>query len=138
RDNGKASRATPRPGGAVAPGNPSADLLQRAALVHGDVVGPVALDLVLRLVPAGMAGVALVLRIAGVDPGDPAADVTGLGVPADVVADLEFMGHGGFLAAGVSKYRSARGKAASSQPRPRPNPATPAAGSAGRCRSCRA
>src|SRR6185312_14702924 len=72
----------------------SIDFVQRRALVHGDVVGLVALDLVLRIVLAAVAGVALVVGVAGVDLDDLAADVAGLGVPAHVVADLECMAHG--------------------------------------------
>src|SRR5690348_17979531 len=59
------------------------------ALVRGDVVGLVALDLVLRIVLAGAVRVALVVEVAGMDPDDGAGDAARFGVPADVVADLE-------------------------------------------------
>src|ERR1041384_1752308 len=66
---------------------------QYPAFVQGDMVGLVALDLVLRLVPAGMVDVALVAHVLGVHPDDAAADPPGLGIPADVIAALEGLGH---------------------------------------------
>src|SRR3546814_10420701 len=68
-------------------------LLQRPALVHGDVVGLVAPDLVLRIVLAAVAGVAVPVEILHVHFGDLAADVASFGIPRDVVADLELPGH---------------------------------------------
>ena len=67
----------------------SVDAMQRRSLVRGDVVGPVAPDLVLRVVGARAVRVSLVIEVAGVDLDHVAADVSGFGVPADVVADLE-------------------------------------------------
>src|SRR5690606_38749338 len=67
---------------------------ERTALVRGDVVGPVALDLVLRIVLVGPPGVTVVIEIGRVHPRDPAADAAGLGVPCDVIADPEPMRHG--------------------------------------------
>ena len=49
----------------------------------------VALDLVLRLVLAGMVDVALVVDVPRVHAEDMAAHAPGLGIPADVVAALE-------------------------------------------------
>src|SRR5690242_14155396 len=62
---------------------------QGAALVQGDVIGLVALDRVLRVILAGVVGIALVVDVADVHPLDPAADPSGFGIPADVIADLE-------------------------------------------------
>lgn len=58
--------------------------------MHGDVIGPVTLDFVLRLILARVAGVPLVLGIARMNFDDPAADLSGFGIPADVIADFEF------------------------------------------------
>src|SRR5690554_641016 len=80
--------------------------------VHGDVVGPVAADLVLRRVFAGPAGVALVAGIGGMHLDDGAADPAGLGVPADVIIDLESGCHGRLLRTGVPVFcdRQRRGR----------------------------
>lgn len=72
----------------------SVDLLQRLALMHGDVIGFVALDLVLRVLFRAAAYVPLVFRVPGVDFRDLAGDITGFGVPADVISDLECVSHG--------------------------------------------
>ena len=53
------------------------------------MVGLVAPDFVLRLVMAGVVGMALVVEIAGMDLDDPSAGPPGLGLPAAVVAGLE-------------------------------------------------
>src|SRR5690606_13472134 len=71
----------------------SVDLLQRASLVHGDMVSLVALDLVLRLLLAGVARMAFVLGVASMHLGDLAADPPSLGVPADMIADVELLTH---------------------------------------------
>src|SRR5262245_20392465 len=71
----------------------SSVLAQRRALVEGDVIGLVALDLVLRLVFRRAARVALVESVTGVDLDDPPRNVAGFGVPADAIAFLEFRGH---------------------------------------------
>src|ERR1043166_3713143 len=59
---------------------------QYPAFVQGDIVGLVALDLVLRLILAGVVDVAFVIHVLGVHPDDAAADAPGLGIPADVIA----------------------------------------------------
>ena len=71
--------------------------MQHRALVHGDVPGLVAFDLILRLGLAGMVGVALLVHVAGMHLDDFSADVAGFGIPSDVVADLEGMWHAGVL-----------------------------------------
>src|SRR5690606_29439416 len=69
-----------RPGLAIGRGRDGA---QRRALVHGDVIGLVAFDLVLGIVRGAVAGVALPLEVVLVDFPDGAADAAGFGVPAD-------------------------------------------------------
>jgi len=55
--------------------------------VGGDVVGLVALDLILGVVARSAMAVSLVIEIRMVDPDNPACHMTGLGVPADMIAD---------------------------------------------------
>ena len=64
-----------------------------AALMGRDVIGLVALDLVLRIGLRGAMRVPLVIEIAGVNCDDGARDMAGLGIPSDVIPDLEFPGH---------------------------------------------
>jgi hypothetical protein len=67
----------------------SAAAPERRAFVQGYMIGLVALDRVLRLVPAGVMDVAFVGDVFRVHPHDPAADAAGFRIPADVIADLE-------------------------------------------------
>src|SRR5579883_3329723 len=69
-------------------------LFQRRAFVHRDVVGLVALDLILRIIVAGVTRMAFVVNIPGVHLDGPAADIAGFRVPDHVIADLEFLRHG--------------------------------------------
>jgi len=71
-------------------------MLQHSALVHGHVIGLVALDLVLWIVPAAVTRVTLVGGVAGMHLGDVASDMTSLRVSAYVVANLE-LAHVGLL-----------------------------------------
>src|SRR3546814_4352377 len=72
----------------------SSDLfLECAALVGGDVVGPVAFDLVLRIIRRRVMSVTLVIEVAVVDLHDRAADVAGFRIPGDVIADFQSAGH---------------------------------------------
>ena len=64
-------------------------MFQCSALVHGHVIGLVALDLVLRIVLAAVTRVTLVGSVADIHLGDVASDMTNLRVPALVVANLE-------------------------------------------------
>lgn len=61
--------------------------------MHRGVVGPVALNLVLRRVGRRVMGMALVVHIARMDPDDPAADPSGFRIPRDVIADLKLPRH---------------------------------------------
>ena len=77
----------------------TAKTAQCFAFVQGDVIRLVALDLVLRVILAGMVDVALVVHVLGMHPNDSASDSPGLRIPADVIAALERLGHvttGGF------------------------------------------
>jgi len=71
----------------------SVDLVQDPPPVHGDVVGRVALNLVLRLIFVGMVHIAFVVRIARVDPDYPARHMASLGIPANMIPDLEVFAH---------------------------------------------
>lgn len=57
----------------------------------GDVIGFVAFYFVLRVALAGVVGVAFVVEIFGVNLDELAADESGFEVPANVVADFEFV-----------------------------------------------
>jgi len=61
--------------------------------MHGNMIRPVALDFVLRLIAGGMTRVAFVVRILRMDLDDPAADMPGLGIPGDVIAFFETCCH---------------------------------------------
>src|SRR5690348_7010664 len=67
---------------------------QRCTLVRRDVIGLVALDLVLRIVWRRVVRVPLVVEIARMNLDDRAADVSGFRIPGDVIPDLEFRLHG--------------------------------------------
>ena len=63
------------------------------SLVHRDVIGPVAFDLVLRLIGARVIHVPLVVRIARVNRNDRSGDEPRFGIPANVVTDLQTSFH---------------------------------------------
>jgi hypothetical protein len=72
--------------------------------MHRDVIGLIALDLVLRIILAGMNRVALERDPGRNDPGDPTADSAGFRVPAHVISPLEaFLSHPIPLYAGMVK-----------------------------------
>jgi hypothetical protein len=66
---------------------------QHGPLMHRDVVGFVALDLVLRLIFAGMVHIAFVFGIARVDLDYSAGYIASFGVPANMIADFEVFSH---------------------------------------------
>ena len=74
------------------------------ALMEGDVIGLVALDLLLRIVRARVVRMALVVDVLGVHAQDTAAHPAGLGIPADVIAAVEGFG-GGFSHGGTMPER---------------------------------
>ena len=59
----------------------------------GDMVGLAAFDFILRRSGARAVRVTLVIEVTGVNLNDASADVSGLGVPSDPVADLELFSH---------------------------------------------
>jgi hypothetical protein len=61
--------------------------------MHSDMIRLVAFDFILRLIFSGMMSVALVIRILRMDPDNPATDVTGLGIPSDVITLFEMFSH---------------------------------------------
>jgi hypothetical protein len=61
--------------------------------MHSNVISFVALDFELRFIFTGMARITFVLRIARVDFDYPAANIAGLGIPANVVADFKVFAH---------------------------------------------
>src|SRR6185312_2224476 len=63
------------------------------ALVHGYVVGLVALDLVLRIILAGVMGMAFVVGVPGMHLHDMAAHVARLRVPTHMVTHFELCRH---------------------------------------------
>lgn len=65
------------------------NLGERRAFVHRYVIRLVALNFVLRLIPACVNLVALELDLGGNHPYDHAANVTGLRIPTDVIAHFE-------------------------------------------------
>jgi hypothetical protein len=67
---------------------------QGLALVQGYVIGFVAFDLILGIIIARMMDVAFVVYVTRVHPHNETTDPTGLGIPADVIADLECLSHG--------------------------------------------
>jgi len=83
-------------------------MVERAAFVSGDVLGLIALDFILRIVPRGAMDVALVVEIGGVDRDDRSRYPAGLRIPAHVVADFERLCHDGssFSAARTGQERS--------------------------------
>src|SRR5262245_1172776 len=67
--------------------------LQGSPFVQGDVVGLLALDLVLRVVLARMVDVSLPVHVFRMHLDDPAADASGLRVPGHMIAHLELFRH---------------------------------------------
>jgi len=67
--------------------------VQRGTLVYRDVVSFVALDLILRIIRAGVVRVTLIIRVLLVHPDDYAGEVARFRVPAHALADLEDGGH---------------------------------------------
>src|SRR5580692_2766403 len=68
-------------------------VFQCAALVGRDMIALVAFDLILRIVRRGVMHITLIVEVAGVDGNDRSRNMTGLGVPSHMIADLELVGH---------------------------------------------
>jgi hypothetical protein len=58
-------------------------------MMYRNVITFVTPDFILRRIAARMMDMAIVIDVPGMDPDDPAADASGLGVPGHVIADLE-------------------------------------------------
>ena len=63
--------------------------MERRAFVGRYMVGLVALDLVLRRIGRGVVRIALVVEVARMNGDDAARHAPGLGIPADMIPDLE-------------------------------------------------
>jgi hypothetical protein len=70
--------------------------------MHRDMVGFIAFDFILWLFSSGVTGVSLVVHLSRMHLDNPAADVAGLGIPADVVADFEAFRH--FILDGITTH----------------------------------
>ena len=66
---------------------------ENATHVSREVVGLVALDFILWVVFLLAMHMALVVEVPGVNGDDRSRDPAGLGIPADMIADLESSGH---------------------------------------------
>lgn len=85
------------------------------SLMHGDVVRLVAFYLVLRLVRRGVVRVPLVIRILRMNFDNPAADMSGLGIPGHVIADFESFYHLVFLQMRKGAIRLSKARISSAQ-----------------------
>ena len=70
-----------------------AELSQSRSFVHGDMIGLVALNFILGLVLSRVVCMALVIRVLRMDFDNPASDMPSLGIPSDVITDLETLYH---------------------------------------------
>ena len=57
--------------------------------MHSDMFGSITLDLVLRIVCAGVMGIPLVVHVFRMNPDNPAADPSGLEIAGDMISDFE-------------------------------------------------
>ena len=69
------------------------ELLEGRSFMHGDMVGFIALDFILRLIRTGVMSVSFVADIPRMHLDNLAADASGFGIPAHVVADFEAFRH---------------------------------------------
>lgn len=61
--------------------------------MHGDMVGFVALNFVLRLIFSGVVRMPLIISILSMYFDNPAADMPSFGIPGDVIAHFKIMCH---------------------------------------------
>lgn len=61
--------------------------------MHGDMIGRIALDLILRFVLIRVVRIAFVIRVLRMNLDNPTSDMPSLGIPSDVIADLETFSH---------------------------------------------
>jgi uncharacterized membrane protein SpoIIM required for sporulation len=69
--------------------------------VQRDVIALVTFDLILRLILAGVMGVAFVSNVLRVLFNDRSADMPRLRVPRHVIADLQVLYHGSFTSVAI-------------------------------------
>jgi hypothetical protein len=75
--------------------------------MHRDMVRLIAFDFILRLIRVGVMRVSFVVDVVCVNPDNPAADTSGLGIPGHVIADLETFLHVRLLTHRITPPRSA-------------------------------
>jgi hypothetical protein len=73
--------------------------------MHGDVIGLVAFDLILRGVPGCVMRIPFVPGIFRMDFCDLSGYLAGFGIPADMISHFEPSGHNAFLAVLASESR---------------------------------
>ena len=71
----------------------SLNFRQRTSLVHGDVISFIALDLILRITFSAVMHVTFVLHVVRVFLDDNAFNISGFGVPSDMVSNSELLHH---------------------------------------------
>ena len=90
------------------PAASAAKMPQCLPLVHSDVIGLVAFNLVLRIVLARMMDVTFVVHVTRMHLHDTAADPAGLGIPGDVIADFECLRHNPMLLSNPGRRHTTR------------------------------
>jgi hypothetical protein len=68
-------------------------VFQRAAFVSGDVIAFIAFDFILGFIARGVMRVTFIVEVPDMNGDDLSRDMTGLGVPSHMIADLESLGH---------------------------------------------
>lgn len=66
--------------------NGSSNLRQRGSFMSCHVIRFITFDFVLRIILGSMMGMALIIKIAGMDPDDHPGDPAGLGIPTHVIS----------------------------------------------------
>ena len=61
--------------------------------MHGDMVSFITFDFILRFIWIGVMHVTFVIQILGMNLDNPPTDMSGLGIPGDVIADFETFRH---------------------------------------------
>lgn len=74
--------------------------------MHGDMVSFIAFDFILGLILTGVMRVSFVIHILCMDLDNPAADMSGLRIPGNVIADFELCWHDGSPPSSVPSYGS--------------------------------
>ena len=77
----------------------SLNLRQRGSLVGRHMISFIAFDFILRIIPGSTMGMALIVKITGMDFDDHPGDPAGLGIPAHVISLFKPFCHGRSLLA---------------------------------------